>query len=515
MGTSYQFGIDILAIVAVVQFLFGAVAVWLFSGGGHAAAAGATGSGDSSTVEMEKLRQKQREDSAKIEEAMQQVFRLTGRIGHDVGEHNARVKQINDEITGAANTADGSTDNLQATILAAVAKVTEANEKLQGELRSAEAKLAEQSAALQSQMEMARTDALTGALNRRAFDDEMARRVSEYQRYRTPVSLLLFDIDHFKKFNDTYGHQTGDDVLCHVACTLSMVMRDVDLVCRYGGEEFAIILPATDSKGAILAAERARTAIERMVVESNGQNLKVTISGGVAEVVPNEDLDALVARADQGLYASKKAGRNCVHLHDGKNLLKNGIAEPVAKEPVAETKAEPAVDTAKDPLNSLPNRDAFGDDVRRRVEQNHKYQSPVTVLYCGVDKFPAIVEKFGREAGNVVLRAVAQFLKAVLRDQEMLARIAEDRFGITMAGVTANDAKSKIERIRQAIEKCRIPLDGLDDLCFTASFGLTDIDANDDAEILMTRGAQAYETAAKTGNTIHVIAEASQLCEAR
>jgi diguanylate cyclase (GGDEF)-like protein len=231
--------------------------------------------------------------------------------------------------------------------------------------------------------------------------------------------------------------------------------------------------------------------------------------------LPNEDLDALVARADQGLYASKKAGRNCVHLHDGKNLLKDGIAEPNAKEAVAEAKAEPAVDTAKDPLNSLPNRDAFGDDVRRRVEQNHKYQSPVTVLYCGVDKFPAIVEKCGREAGNVVLRAVAQFLKAVLRDQEMLARIAEDRFGITMAGVTANDAKSKIERIRQAIEKCRIPLDGLDDLCFTASFGLTDIDVNDDAEILMTRGAQAYETAAKTGNTIHVIAEASQLCEAR
>ncbi|MCE9605742.1 MAG: diguanylate cyclase [Planctomycetia bacterium] len=510
MGTSYQFGIDILAIVAVVQFLFGAVAVWLFSGGNHAAAAATAEPG---STEIEQLRQKQREDSAKIEEAMQQVFRLTGRIGHDVGEHSARVKQINEEITGAAQ---GTGEDLEATILAAVAKVTEANEKLQGELRSAEAKLAEQSAALQSQMEMARTDALTGALNRRAFDDEMQRRVSEYQRYRTPVSLLLFDIDHFKKFNDTYGHQTGDDVLCHVACTLSMVMRDVDLVCRYGGEEFAIILPATDAKGALLAAERARTAIERMVVESSGQLLKVTISGGVAEVMPNEDLDALVARTDQGLYASKKAGRNCVHLHDGKNLLKNGKAEPAVKEPVVEEKPknEPAGEV-KDPLNSLPNRDAFGEDVRRRVEQHHKYQAPVTVLYCGVDNFPTIVERFGREAGNVVLRAVAQFLKAVLRDQEMLARVAEDRFGITMAGVTASDAKSKIERIRQAIEKCRIPLDGLDDLRFTASFGLTDIEAQDDADGLMVRGAAAYETAAKNGNSIHVVTDAQQLCETR
>lgn len=513
MGTSYQFGIDILAIVAVVQFLFGAAAVWLF-GGGHGGSTAASGSGESSTVEIEKLRQKQREDSAKVEEALQQVFRLTGRIGHDVGEHNARVKQINEEITGAATTAGTSTDQLQETILAAVAKVTEANEKLQGELRSAEAKLAEQSAALQSQMEMARTDALTGALNRRAFDDEMQRRVSEYQRYRTPVSLLLFDIDHFKKFNDTYGHQTGDDVLCHVACTLSMVMRDVDLACRYGGEEFAIILPATDAKGAVLAAERARTAIERMVVESSGQQLKVTISGGIAEVVPNEDLDALVARADQGLYASKKAGRNCVHLHDGKNLLKNGLPNEAAKAPVAEAKAEPVAADVKDPLNSLPNRDAFGEDVRRRVEQHHKYNSPVTVLYCGVDRFPSIVERFGHEAGNVVLRAVAQFLKAVLRDQEMLARVADDRFGITMAGVTAAEVKTKIERIRQAIEKCRLPLDGLDDLSFTASFGITEIAAEDDADGLTTRGSAAFDTAALTGNTIHVV-EAQQLAEAR
>ena len=512
MEIGYQFGIDILAIVAVVQFLFGGIAAWLFLGSGNSAT-GVTG-GDSATVEIEKLRQKQREESAKVEEALQQVFRLTGRIGHDVGEHSARVKQINEEITDAASTSGGSTDNLQATILAAVAKVTEANEKLQGELRSAEAKLAEQSAALQSQMEMARTDALTGALNRRAFDDEMQRRVSEYQRYRTPVSLLLFDIDYFKKFNDTYGHQTGDDVLCNVACTLSMVMRDVDLVCRYGGEEFAIILPATDAKGALLAAERARTAIERMLVESSGQQLKVTISGGVAEVAPNEDLDSLVARADQGLYASKKAGRNCVHLHDGRNLTKHGSSETAKKVPAVEAlKTEPVLEGIKDPLSSLPNREAFGEDLRRRIEQHQKYRSPVVVLYCGVDKFSSIVERFGREAGNVVLRAVAQFLKATLRDQEMLARISDDRFGITMIGTNAGDAEAKIERIRQAVEKCRLPLDNLDDLCFTASFGLSEIKPHDDAGLLLSRVLKAYDAAAESGNTVY--ADTKEYCGAR
>jgi diguanylate cyclase len=495
MDQSYQFGIDILAIVAIVQFLFGAAAVWLFAGPAKPQAV--ADSGDN--AEMEALKEKQREDSKKIQEAMQQVYRLTGRIGHDVGEHNARVKQINEELSGAA--VEGSVD-LEAAVLAAVSKVTQANEQLQNELRSAEAKLAEQAAALQSQMEMARTDALTGALNRRAFDDEIQRRVSEFQRYRTPVSLLLFDIDHFKKFNDTYGHQTGDDVLCHVACTLSMVMRDVDLVCRYGGEEFAVILPATEAPGAILAAERARTAIERMLVEVSGQQLKVTCSGGIAEALPGEDAEAIIARADQGLYASKKAGRNCVHLHDGKNLVKHG-GEPTAAPAKTEPKSADRAINEKDPLHALPNREAFAEDVRRRVEQHHKYQAPVTILYCGVDQFASITSRHGHEAGNVVLRAVAQFLKSLLRDQEMLARVDDDRFAIVLAGVTSGEAAQKVERIRQAVEKCKLPFDGLADLRFTASFGLAEIARCDDAGALMNRGQEAFETAAETGNKVH------------
>ncbi|MGC3968044.1 MAG: GGDEF domain-containing protein [Pirellulales bacterium] len=496
MDQGYQFGIDILAIVAIVQFLFGAAAVWLFAGPAkpHAVTEGGE------AAELEAIREKQREDSKKLHEAMQQVYRLTGRIGHDVGEHNARVKQINDELNVAAG--EPKVD-VEAAVIAAVAKVTAANEQLQSELRSAEAKLAEQAAALQSQMEMARTDALTGALNRRAFDDEIQRRVSEYQRYRTPVSLLLFDIDHFKKFNDTYGHQTGDDVLCHVACTLSMVMRDVDLVCRYGGEEFAVILPATESNGGVLAAERARTAIERMVVESAGQKLKVTASGGIAEAQAGEDVDSLIARADQGLYASKKAGRNCVHLHDGKNLVKHGGPMSAAS-PKAEPKSADRAVNEKDPLLSLPNREAFGEDVRRRVEQHHKYQAPVTILYCGVDQFADIVGKHGHEAGNVVLRAVAQFLKAILRDQEMLARVDEDRFAIVLAGLPADEAAQKIERVRQAVEKCKLPFDGLESLRITASFGLTEIARLDDAGSLMNRGQNAFNVAAEKGNRVYV-----------
>ena len=180
MSDSYQFGLHVLFIVAIVQFVLGAAAVWLFGGPPKLEAAPIA-----DPIEMEAIREKQRNDQKSVEDAMKQIYRLTGRIGHDVGEHSARVKQINEEIVDASARGDAEG---QASLVAAIAKITEANEKLQSDLRSAEAKMAEQATALESQMAMARTDALTGVLNRRAFDDEILRRVSEYQRYRSPAS---------------------------------------------------------------------------------------------------------------------------------------------------------------------------------------------------------------------------------------------------------------------------------------------------------------------------------------
>lgn len=509
MSDSYQFGIHILFIVAIVQFVLGAAAMWLFGGPSRSEpTVPATIVPD--TSELEAIREKQRDDQRAIEEAMQRIHQLTGSLGHDVGEHNARVKQINEQLADASARGD---QGLKDSLLATIAKITEANEKLQGQLQTAEQKMAEQAVALESQMAMARTDALTGILNRRAFDDELGRRVAEFQRYHTPLSLLLFDIDHFKKFNDTYGHQTGDEVLCHVACTLSMVMRDVDLVCRYGGEEFAVILPATESKGASLAAERARAAIERMAIDTEAGSLRVTASCGVATVISDEDSAGIIARADQGLYASKKAGRNCIHMHDGERPVRIGDAPATS----AAAQSKPAVKPEKsdealtgDPLHLLPNREAFAEEVRRRVEQHQRYRTPVTIVYGGVDSFTAITAKFGREAGNVVLRAVAQFIKTVLCEHELLARVADDRFALVLGGLDAGETVAKVERIMHAVQKCRLPIDGLQDVRFTASFGLAEVETGNDADALMERGLTAFASAAATGNCIRL--ESRQVC---
>jgi diguanylate cyclase (GGDEF)-like protein len=161
---------------------------------------------------------------------------------------------------------------------------------------------------------MAATDALTGIANRRAFDAATARELRRAARERSPVSLLLFDADNFKKYNDRYGHQAGDAVLKAIAAALhDAEQRPADLAARYGGEEFAMLLPDTDAGGAMIVAEGVRAAIMAAGIEHGGnRHGVVTVSVGVATIVPGAkatQLD-LTKPADAALYRAKEQGRN-------------------------------------------------------------------------------------------------------------------------------------------------------------------------------------------------------------
>ncbi|MDX1593057.1 MAG: diguanylate cyclase [Gammaproteobacteria bacterium] len=154
------------------------------------------------------------------------------------------------------------------------------------------------------------TDGLTGLFNRRHLDETLTVEVERARRYGAPLSIMMFDVDHFKRFNDEHGHDQGDRVLQAIAQAFQEHVRKVDVPCRYGGEEFLGILPGTTQAGAIIVAERLRRAVEHMEVDG----LKVTISIGVASLA---DLDAenateLVEAADDALYRAKRAGRNQV-----------------------------------------------------------------------------------------------------------------------------------------------------------------------------------------------------------
>ena len=166
------------------------------------------------------------------------------------------------------------------------------------------------------------TDALTGLANRRSLYAKLEEMMAATTTDGTPLSLIMADIDHFKKFNDTYGHPIGDQVLTLVAKTLKDCVRGQDIVARYGGEEFALLLPNTSLEGAYAVAENIRTTLstKKLTRKATGDNLGVvSISLGIALFRPGEEVDDLIDRADQGLYLSKSNGRNrtsCVESPD-------------------------------------------------------------------------------------------------------------------------------------------------------------------------------------------------------
>jgi len=174
----------------------------------------------------------------------------------------------------------------------------------------------ERTRALQENKDLLRratTDALTGVANRAKFDERLKEAMAALRRGQGHFALLLFDIDHFKRFNDTYGHDVGDRVLERVAQTVANTLRDVDLLARYGGEEFVVLAPHTDQRGACIVAARIRRCVEELRVEANGEQLQVTVSVGLAlttdyATVPSAE--TLLADADRQMYASKHAGRN-------------------------------------------------------------------------------------------------------------------------------------------------------------------------------------------------------------
>jgi len=169
----------------------------------------------------------------------------------------------------------------------------------------------------------ARTDALTGLDNRRAFDEELRRRMGLMRETGRPIALLLIDVDHFKSFNDTHGHQAGDECLQVLAELLASRTRNVDSVAaRYGGEEFAVILQGEDARQPKLFAEDLRTRVAQLLLQTgDGGSASLTVSIGVAVAGPADDERSIVARADRGLYNAKTAGRNRVFDADAPERL--------------------------------------------------------------------------------------------------------------------------------------------------------------------------------------------------
>ena len=434
----------------------------------------------------------------------QHLQRLATSVSDEVDEHSSRIEEINDELSAIDN---DQVNVPQEQVQNVLARIVDENKKLQSKLSSAESQLQEQARTIDVHLAEARIDPLTELPNRRAFNQELARRFAELHRDQHEVSLLVLDIDNFKQFNDTYGHAAGDQVLHQVARALSATMRESDLVSRYGGEEFAIVLPNTDLAQAVRAAERARLAVEREQIILEGNAVTVTLSVGVAEALRDDHPRTLFKRADEALYAAKAAGRNRSFVHNGQEVL-DVSSLPESRESAATLAAKDAPAAENDPaqaggdrgssidaLTGLPNRRQLVDELRKAANEAVAHKTNLSLVLLTVDQLPKLRALHGQAQVDDMLRMAAQIVCRV--SEGTVLRFGWEEFAVILSRADIVEANDMDRRLREALAS-ELELPGAISPA-TVSSGITELVAGDDAVSFATRAEAALETSRQAG----------------
>jgi len=269
-----------------------------------------------------------------IDEVGSQVSSRMNDILELLGRSVLATSAYSDSLAGASSALSATADPQH--VLAIIADLVRTTQVTEVTNRQLEAQLAEsrrQVAELKDSLELVRhesmTDDLTTLGNRKLFDRALDRALARAAEAGEPFCLLITDIDHFKAFNDTYGHPTGDQVLRLVALTAKTALRPEDTACRYGGEEFAIVLPRLDLSAAREVAERIRNAVgaKELLKRSTGETLgHITLSIGIAECRGGDTPQTVIGRADDALYTAKQSGRNRVRAESDPGIRRAHVA---------------------------------------------------------------------------------------------------------------------------------------------------------------------------------------------
>lgn len=433
---------------------------------------------------------------ARAQNLIKLAVESTETVAQDVGEHHATIQTLNTALSAVA---EGDV----AAVASIVCQLIVANQSLQGRLERAELKLQTHSRQLSDAVSAARTDALTGLLNRRALDDELNRALTDCQRRGRAAALLMLDVDRFKRFNDVHGHVGGDHGLTYVAEVLRAHSRESDIVARYGGEEFVIIFSGSSASAVCHRAEQIRRAVGEGRAIFEGREARLTASAGLAEISRDDTVESWVKRADAALYAAKNGGRDCAFLHTGSGTQKivsavspaaaeesDGCGASVRKEAAAELAAEAFADTT------------FVSQVARRIAEWRRGGSTFSVLLARLDCLD-VGRRAEETAPQLFIRAALAASRNCVREMDLITRWGEDGLAVLMPNTGVFEAKTMARRLREALARCDAPAPECQHI--SMSMGIAEGMEGNDAHRVLQRAwmAQGAAHSCGTGN-IHI-----------
>jgi diguanylate cyclase (GGDEF)-like protein len=444
-------------------------------------------------------------DAHAARDALLRLRDLTHDVADSVGTHAERMEKIGEQLAALSQASHDPRDHA---VVDAVAQIVDANERMQNELGDARRRIQEQSETIDRQAESAGTDPVTGLPNRKGFEADACRRFAQWQQQDVPLSVLMIDVDNIAQIQQEHGADACDSVLRGVADILCKSTRDVDVVARQGESEFAVMLPGSTLDEAKHTARRLCTTVAAQTFHHDEIPLQVTLSEGVVEAMPGDDLDSLLRRADTALDASHKAGNNCAHAHDGAACQRVPTDGAAAEKPsdvfnldvqrhAQQIAAQPS-DARIDSLTGLLNRRALVDFVRTMVSERSESGNPLSLVLVDVDLLQSIHQRHGQLIGDVVLRAVSQILDAATRDLDQVGRYDGSTLALVAPGAELDEALVMGERIRRAVSSCTMRASGAN-LAVTVSVGVAELVTGNDSVALMTHAGGALKAAQIAG----------------